>query len=100
MTMSSQKKASDTQRRAKTTGGLTRIEVQASKRDAGLIRSLAQTLRSDDARAKALRSALEQALIDPDIETAFDVFGSDLPDDAFAGVFDLPRPKGWREVDL
>lgn len=39
-------------------------------------------------------------LIDPDIETAFDVFGSDLPDDAFAGVFDQPREKDWREVEL
>jgi hypothetical protein len=25
-------------------------------------------------------------------KTAFDVFGSDLPDEAFEGVFDQPRP--------
>jgi hypothetical protein len=67
---------------------------------AGLIRSLAQTLRGGDERAKALRSVLERALTSPAIETAFDVFGSELPDEVFAGVFDPPRPKGWREVDL
>ncbi len=31
---------------------------------------------------------------DPEIKTAFDVFGSDLPDEEFAGVFDQPRPLG------
>ncbi len=24
------------------------------------------------------------------------MFGSDLPDDAFAGVFDQPRPRKWQ----
>jgi hypothetical protein len=43
---------------------------------------------------------LEKALIDPEIKTAFDVFGSDLPDETFAGIFDQPRPRDWREVDL
>jgi hypothetical protein len=28
------------------------------------------------------------------------VFGSELPDETFAGVFDQPRQGGWREVDL
>jgi len=43
---------------------------------------------------------VENALIDPEAKTAFDVFGSELPDKAFAGVFDQPRQRGWREVDL
>jgi hypothetical protein len=43
---------------------------------------------------------LESTLVSPAVKTAFDVFGSDLPDQAFAGVFDRPRQKGWREVDL
>jgi hypothetical protein len=43
---------------------------------------------------------LEKALIDPEVKTAFDVFGSDLPDEVFAGVFDQPRQVGWRKVDL
>jgi hypothetical protein len=33
-------------------------------------------------------------------QTALDVFGSDLPDAAFEGVFDPPRQRNWREVDL
>ncbi len=48
----------------------------------------------------ALRSALEQALADPEVNNAFDVFGADLADEAFVGVFDRPRQHGWREVDL
>jgi hypothetical protein len=65
----------------------------------GLIRALAETLRSEPEKAKALRSTLEKALIEPEVKTAFDVFGSDLPDEAFAGVFDQPRPRNWREVE-
>jgi hypothetical protein len=31
------------------------------------------------------------ARADVEVMTAFDVFGSELPDEAFAGVFDQPR---------
>jgi hypothetical protein len=34
------------------------------------------------------------------VKTAFDIFGSELPDEAFAGIFDRPRQGNWREVDL
>ena len=100
MATPSQKKASTTHRRRAFGRGLVRVEVRAAKGDAGLIRALAQTLRGDPARAKTLRSALEQALIDLEVKTAFDLFGSDLPDEAFAGVFDQPRQKSWRELEL
>jgi hypothetical protein len=96
----SQKKASTAHRRRAFARGLVRVEVQAAKGDAGLLRALAETLRRDPERAKALRSTLERALIDPEVKTAFDVFGSDLPDDVFAGVFDQKRQKNWRELDL
>lgn len=76
------------------------MEVRATRGDGGLIRALAETLRGDPERARSLRSSLEKALVDPEVSSAFDIFGSDLPDDAFAGVFDQPRPKGWREIDL
>lgn len=76
------------------------MEVQTARGDAGLIRAVAATLRGKLESAEALRSALEKALVDPEIRTAFDVFGSDLPDEAFAGVFDQPRARDWREVDL
>lgn len=100
MATTSQKKASTTHRRRAAARGLVRVEVQAAKGDTGLIRALAETLRGESERAKSLRSTLEQALIDPEVKTAFDVFGSDLPDEAFAGIFDQPRQKGWREVKL
>jgi hypothetical protein len=96
----SQKKASSTHRRRAVARGLVRVEVQAPKGDAGLIRALAETLRGDPEQAKTLRSTLQLALIDPQVKTAFDVFGTDLPNEAFDGIFDQPRQKNWREVDL
>ena len=77
-----------------------RLEVQAPKRDADLIRALAETLRDESEKANALRSTLVKALVHPEIRTAFDVFGSDLPDEAFAGVFEPPRQRQWREINL
>ena len=67
---------------------------------AGLIRALAETLRGKTEEAEALRSALAKAVMPPELSTAFDVFGSELPDDAFTGVFDQPRQRSWRKVDL
>jgi hypothetical protein len=100
MATKSQRKASTTHRRRAAARGLVRVEVQAAKADSSLIRVLAETLRGEPERAKMLRATLEQALIDPEVKTAFDVFGSDLPDEAFAGIFDRPRQKGWRKVEL
>ncbi len=99
MASKSQRKATTTHRRRAAARGLVRVEVQAPKKDAGLIRALAETLRSKPEKAKALRSTLEKALM-PELATAFDVFGSDLPDEAFAGVFDQPRERDWRMVSL
>lgn len=99
MTISS-RKTTTTRRRRASARGLVRIEVQAAKTDAVLIRELAETFRRDPERAKSLRSTLEKALIDPRVKTAFDVFGSDLEDETFAGVFDQPREKDWREAGL
>jgi hypothetical protein len=100
MSTASQKKASATHRRRARARGLVRVEIQAAKGDTALIRALAATLRGDQKRAKALRSTLEQALTRGGVKTAFDVFGSDIPDEAFAGIFDQPRQKAWRKVDL
>ena len=96
----SQRRATTAHRRRVAARGLVRVEVLAEKSDAGLIRAVAETLRNKSKRASALRSTLAKALVDPEVKTAFDVFGSDLPDEAFAGVFDQPRTRGWREVDL
>jgi hypothetical protein len=100
MASKSQRKAIRTHRRRAAARGLVRVEVQAPKRDAGLIRAIAGTLRGEAGKAAALRSTLAQALMHPEAETAFDIFGSELPDEAFAGVFDQTRQGNWREVDL
>jgi hypothetical protein len=100
MASKSQRKATRAHRRRAAARGVVRIEVQAPKQDAGLIRALAETLRRKDEKAEAVRSTLGEALVHPEVTTAFDVFGSELPDEAFAGVFDRPRQRGWREVDL
>jgi len=70
-----------------------RVEVQASKNDASLNRALAETLRGRAEKAEALRSTLAKALLHPEAKTAFDIFGSELPDEAFAGVFDRTAPR-------
>ncbi len=100
MASKSQRKATRTHRRRAAARGLVRVEVQAPKKDAGLIRAVAETLRGKTEAAEALRSALTKAVMPPELNTAFDVFGSLLPDDAFTGVFDQPRQRSWRKVDL
>jgi hypothetical protein len=100
MASRSQRKATSAHRRRSAARGLVRVEVQARKKDAGLIRALAETLRGEADKAEALRSTLANALLHPEVRTAFDVFGSELPDEAFAGVFDQARQRDWREVEL
>jgi hypothetical protein len=100
MASKSQRKATRAHRRRAAARGFVRVEVQAPKKDAGLIRALAETLRGHADKAAALRSTLAKALVHPEVKTAFDVFGSELPDEVFAGVFDQPRQRNWREVDL
>jgi hypothetical protein len=96
----SQRKATRTHRRRAAARGLVRVEVQAPRRDAPLIRAVAETLRGRAQEADALRATLAEALVHPEAKTAFDIFGSDLPDEAFEGIFDQPRQRDWREVDL
>jgi hypothetical protein len=95
----SARQSARTRRRA-AARGFVRVEAQAPKRDASLIRALAETLRGDAEKADALRSTLAKALTHPEVKTAFDIFGSELPDEAFAGVFEQPRRRNWREIDL
>ena len=100
MASKSQRKATSAHRRRAAARGIVRLEVQAAKKDAGLIRAVADTLRGKPEKADALRSTLANALIHPEVKTAFDVFGSDLPDEAFDDVLDQPRERDWRQVDL
>jgi len=100
MTTKSQPKATTLRRRRAVARGLVRVEVQTARSDVGLFRALAKTLRGQSDKAKALRSMLEKVLIEPKVKTAFDVFGSDLPDDIFADVFNQPRQQQGRKVNL
>ena len=99
MTGKSQRRATRMHRSRAAARGLVRVEVQAPKKDVALIRELAETLRGKTETAEELRSVLTKAL-HPEIGTAFDVFGSELSDEIFAGIFDQPRSRNWREVDL
>jgi hypothetical protein len=79
--------------------GLVCVEILVHREDARLIRTLAETLRGQTEKADALRSTLARTLIQPEVKTAFDVFGSELPDETFVGVFDQVRQLGQRKVD-
>jgi hypothetical protein len=96
----SQRKATSAHRRRAAARGLVRLEVQAPRKDVELVRTVVETLRGEPEKAKALRSALEKALVNPAKMTAFDIFGSDLPDETFEGVFDQPRERDWRKPKL
>jgi hypothetical protein len=96
----SQRNATKAHRRRAAALGFVRIEVKAQKTDATLIRALAETLRDKPEKAAPLRSALSQLVGRAEVKTAFDVFGSELSDENFADVFDQPRQRNWREVDL
>ena len=96
----SQRRATRSHRRRAAARGLVRLEVQTPKRDAPLIRAIAETLRGRAQEVNALRATLTKALVHPEAKTLFDVFGSDLPDEVFDGIFDQPRQHDWREVDL
>lgn len=100
MASKAQRRATKTHRRRAVARGLVRLEIQAAKKDVELIRGLAATLRSESEKARALRSTLASALAGSAINTAFDVFGSDLPDEYFAEVFEQPRPRQWRDIEL
>jgi hypothetical protein len=100
MASKSQRKATRAHRRRAAARGLVRVEVHAPKQDAGLIRAVAERLRGKTQDAATLRTTLVEALTHSDVRTAFDIFGSELPDDAFDGVFDQPRQRGWRGIEL
>jgi hypothetical protein len=87
MASKSQREATPMHRRRLAARGLVRVQVQVLRRDAGLIRAV----RGETGKPQALRSALAKVIMNPEIKTAFDIFGSELPDEAFAGVFGQPR---------
>ena len=100
MATQSQRKATRNHRKRAASRGLVRVEVQAPGRDAVLLKALAHVLRSDPRKARRVRKSLEAALNETKPGSLFDIFGSDLPDEVFDGVFDQPRDDVWRKLDL
>jgi hypothetical protein len=43
---------------------------------------------------------INKSPISPGVKTAFDTFASNLPDETFEVVFDQPRQRDWRKVEL
>jgi hypothetical protein len=97
-----QRKALAAHRRRRRDRGVVRVEVQVPEVDAGVVREVAAILRGEPVRAEAVRAQLRSAVAErrPGM-SVFDIFGSDLPDHYFDGVFDQDRDRGKaRAVEL
>jgi hypothetical protein len=94
-----QQKALNAHRRRRRERGLVRVEVQVPAVDAPMLRDVAAVLRGAPGAAQAMRDQLRSAIPQP--MSVFDMFGSDLPDAYFEGVFDSIRQKDTgRDVPL
>lgn len=78
-------------RRRRRDSGVVRVEVQVPAIDATLMRDLAAVLRGEPEAAHVLRAQLRAIVAEPRASAVFDIFGSDLPDAVFDGVFDHDR---------
>ncbi len=97
----SQQRALSRHRQRRQASGIVRIEVQAPAIDAAMLRDLAAALRNGSPRGEGLRAQLRSLLAKPRAASAFDIFGSDLPDAYFDGVFDETGRRDLpRDVDL
>jgi len=100
MTSNAQRRATSEHRRRTAARGLVRVEVKAAATDADLIRAIAESLCGESERAGQIRTGLRDMLASQNVETIWDIFGSQLPDEAFDGVFDGARDDYPRGVDL
>jgi hypothetical protein len=96
-----QKKALANHRRRRKNNGMVRVEVQVPAIDAGIVRGVAAILRSQSDAAQTMRNQLRAVVLKPRVDNVFDIFGSDLPDAYFDGVFDQRRKDDApRDIDL
>lgn len=92
-----QRKALNTHRSRRRDDDMVRVAVQVPAVDAQIVRDLHAVLRGDLEGAQAMRAQLRSIVAKPRASTVFDIFGSDLPDVYFEGLFehgrrnDLPR---------
>ncbi len=96
-----QQKALSAHRRRRRDGGMVRVEVQVPAIDAAILRDVAAVLRGNSDAAQAMRNQLRSVIAKPRVDSVFDIFGSDLPDAYFDGVFEQTRRGDLpRDVDL
>jgi hypothetical protein len=96
-----QRKALNTHRSRRRAGGVVRVEVQVPAIDAQIVRDLAAILRGERKAAQAMRVHLRSAVAKPRADSVFEIFGSDLPDDCFEGVFEqVRRDDAPRDVEF
>ena len=96
-----QREALTSHRRRRRDSGVVRVEVQVPAGDAAIVRDLAAVLRGEAKSAQAMRARLRSAIAEPRAAAVFDIFGSDLPDDSFDGVFEHDRLRDpRRDVEL
>jgi hypothetical protein len=80
---------------------MVRIEVQVPAIDAAILRDVAAILRGKADAAQAMRNQLRSVVAKPRVDSVFDIFGSDLPDAYFDGVFEQGRQADTpRDVEL
>jgi hypothetical protein len=86
-------KALGAHRRRRRGGGMVRVEVQVPAIDAPILRDLAAILRGKSDVAQATRNQFRSVVAKPRADSVFDIFGSDLPDAYFDGVFEQRRQR-------
>lgn len=97
----SQRKALSTHRQRRRNGGMVRVEVQIPAIDAQIVRDLAAVLRGNSEAAQAMRVQLRSVVAKPRTASALEIFGSDLPDACFEGVFEQARRNDMpRDIEL
>jgi hypothetical protein len=96
-----QQNALNAHRRRRRDGGMVRVEVQVPAIDAAILRDVAAILRGNSDTAQTVRNQLRSVVAKPRVESVFGIFGSDLPDRYFDGVFDQCRQADPpRDVEL
>jgi hypothetical protein len=96
-----QRKALNTNRSRSRNRGVVRVEVQVPAVDVQIVHDLAAILRGEPDVAQAMRVQLRSVVAKPRTASIFGIFGSDLPDAYFEGVFEQGcRRDPPRDVEL
>src|SRR5438552_650801 len=96
-----QRKALANHRRRRRDRGVVRVEVQVPPIDARTLRDIAAVLRGSPDAAQAMRDRLRAVVAKQQTASVLDIFGTDLPDAFFDGLFEQNRAGDKpRDVEL